>query len=402
MGRSLRVLVGVVAATLVAGGCASAGRVSTSSPTVAPGSAVAPGGSELSSQCRLPKVSSSAGPGQVAFSGPAVTALTGGAATVPLSLDNGSFELTPPPPGTRPTMGRASVECEALASSEMDGTRFGGDALRGMAIGYGLVTVSPSVQTSNPLFDQERMPKMPATPTYDRRLAWVVVVSHQEVASCPEMRVSSSPTTTAARPSTWGYAIFLADANTGADALVYTEAAPRPCGGAGLEGPFRSIPVETISVPWTLVSRDPSGYSGRIVAQIPACWTVPGAVDVERASSTVEVTASAIPGEICGRARPVSLTLDADTVFDDLPAHLVPAPLGPLTQSAAPPPPAAATNTGQIVVLTPQQNGTTLTVHVGDVLVAQPPLIPLPSPGQPSGDLIRSSNAGVIGITLRS
>ena len=334
------------------------------------------------------------------LSGPAVTALTGGAARASISLDKGRFELVPPPAGYHPAIAESAIVCEALASAEMNGSQFGDDARNGVAVGYGLVTISSSVQMSNLLLVQAGMPTPPAPPRYDNRLAWVVVVPHQEVASCPAMRVPSSetlsPSTTVPALSTWNYAIFLADPATGADTLVYTEAAPAPCGGAGRNGPYESIPTETVSVPWKLVSRDPKGYSGQIEAQAPPCWTVPASVNVERGSNAVEVPATTISGQTCGQTRPVSLTLRADTVFDDLPAQLRPAPLGPAINSASRPLSPSPADTGHLVQLTPQQNGTTISVHVGDVLVAQPPLTPLPTQAAKTGDVIRSSNPAVI------
>lgn len=334
------------------------------------------------------------------LSGPAVRVLAGGAATGSMNLDDGGFELRPPAGGSKPAVSKAAIVCEALASSELDGLQFGNEVQGGMAIGYGLVTVSPSVRIDNATFDESGMPKAPAVPpTYDQRLAWAVVVFHQESASCPAMTVptASTPSTTVPAAQTWDYSIFLADAATGTDTLVYTEATPALCGGTGLFGPYQSIPIETISVPWTLLNRDPKGYSGQIVAEIPSCWAAPnGAVGVERGSNVVQVDATSIAGETCSQTKSVQLTLQADTVFDDLPTDLVHAPLGPAIQSAAVPPSPAPTKTGQLLTLAPQQNGTTLTVHIGDVLVGQPPLVPFPTQPSAASDVIRSSNDAVI------
>ena len=388
VGRGRLVVVCAIA-SLVAG-CGSARDLS-----------VSPQRSTGSSPCRMPSVPSTpTGNGQLELSGPALSVLTGGAATGSLALDNGGFKLTPPPPGAKPAVSQSAIVCEALASSELDGLQFGDELHAGMAVGYGLVSVSPSVRFDNSTFDETGMPKAPALPpTYDQRLAWAVVVFHQETASCPAMTVPTASTSSTTNPAaaTWNYSIFLADAATGTDALAYTEAAPALCGGPGAFGPYQSIPIETISVPWTLLSRDPNGYSGQIDAQIPVCWTPPNAVGVQRGSNVVEVEATSIAGQSCGPPRPVKLTLQADTVFDDLPAHLAAAPLGPAIQSASlPAATPAPAKTGQLITLTTQQNGTTLTIHVGDVLVGQPPLVPLPPQHPAAGDAIRSSNDAVI------
>lgn len=339
------------------------------------------------------------------LAGPAPEALTGGAARSPISLDRGAFRLTPPPANSRPATTEASIVCEALASDEMYGMQFANSAPAGMAVGYGLVTVSPSVKLENLMFDQTGMPRAPAAPEYDHRLAWAVVTAQEQAASCPSMSASDgtppSPSTTMPRQPSWNYSIFLADAATGSDTLVYTEATPPPCGGSGLDGPYRSIPIETISVPWTLESRGPHRYSGQIEAQIPPCWTAPDAVNVERGTDIVLVPASAIAGQTCGPARPVQVVLRADTVFDDLPAHLVPAPLGPVDTSASSRPSPAPTNHGKLIPLAGRQTGTTLAVHVGDVLFATPPLVPLPIQTA-NGDSIRSSNPAVLGLLAPS
>lgn len=357
--------------------------------------------------CQMPSAPSP-GPGShpPELPGPASSALTGGAAKAPVTLDHGSFDLVPPPPGSKPRLSTAAFLCEAMASDQVNGATFGDGRQSGMAVGYGLVTISPGVQVDNQTFNQSGSPKAPAPPRYDRRLAWVAVVVHETASSCPSMSVRpgsqpSPPTTTTARPSSWDYSVFVADASSGDDAVVYTEAAPAPCGGSRINGPYRSIPIEAISVPWKLVSRNPDGYSARIEAQVPQCWTVPSTVDVERGSNLVQVPASAVAGQTCGPPRPLGVTLDADTVFDDLPAELVPAPLGPITSSVASQVVPAPTQPGHLVQLAPQRDGTTLRVRVDDVLVAAPPLVPLPGATTNSVTL-RSSDPTVVSLLSQS
>lgn len=392
-----RHLAALAAVAALASSCAGGSRISTQAPTSPPPQAQA-------RACHTPATGSPpAGNGELA--GPAASALTGGAARSPISLDGGAFRLTPPPANSRPAITEASIVCEALASDEMNGMQFANSATAGMAVGYGLVTVSPSVKSENLMFDQTGMPRAPAAPEYDHRLAWVVVTAQEQAASCPTMSAPHgpppSPSTTMPRQPSWNYSIFLADAATGSDTLVYTEATPPPCGGSGLDGPYRSVPVETISVPWTLESRGRHGYSGQIEAQVPPCWTAPGAVNVERGTDIVLVPARAVAGQTCGPARPVQVTLRADTVFDDLPAHLVPAPLGPLDTSSSSQPLPAPANHGRLISLAGLKSGSTLTVHVGDVLFAQPPLVPLPAQTS-NGDSIRSTNPAVLGLLAPS
>src|SRR6202034_3441065 len=95
--------------------------------------------------------------------------------------------------------------------------------------------------------------------SFHNRLAWLVVVQTNPVAfNCPAER---APVHLVPRPSDHGYEVFMIDARTGTDALVYREGGPRECTSGARVPPSVSAAEESVSVPWTLVSRNPDGYS---------------------------------------------------------------------------------------------------------------------------------------------
>ena len=86
------------------------------------------------------------------------------------------------------------------------------------------------------------------------------------------MPATTGPAVTSVpRPVSYDYGIFILDADTGVDPLIYYESTPALCGGTGTQPPSVAVPVSQWSVPWTLVSRDPRGYSAAIQAQVLSC-----------------------------------------------------------------------------------------------------------------------------------
>jgi hypothetical protein len=84
------------------------------------------------------------------LSGPAVTALRGGAASHGFSVDGGLLSIEPPPPGAVPRVPRTLAECEALAAIGSDGGALDIAAEEwGLAIGYAMVTVSPGLPVNS-------------------------------------------------------------------------------------------------------------------------------------------------------------------------------------------------------------------------------------------------------------
>jgi hypothetical protein len=324
------------------------------------------------------------------------------------SLDGGRFSITPPPAGAVPAVSRVQAECEALASLENDGNGLLPAAVgSGIAVGYGLVSVSPAVAANTRAYSPVGGPGSPAVslpgiPSYRHRLAWAVVVGYREIMSCPAMlsrpgrpgrAEGPSPRSAAAASAGVPYAVFLADAATGGDALIYEQSQPSPCGRNSISPPWVTVPIEQTSVPWKLDSRDPGGYSAVLTAEVPPCDTSDNPVLVHAGSDMVRVVAYGPVAAHCGPARPVTVGLDAATVTSDLPATLTHAPFGlylPGTGPAGAAAPSPAT--GALHVLGPEDNGKTVTVHVGDV-VAPPLLVEVPPAAAP----VRSSDPAVLG-----
>ena len=327
------------------------------------------------------------------MSGPAIAALKGGAALAPFSLDGGKFTLTPPPAGTKPTVSANEAECAALASDTENGMGllYLAHGYGGAAVGYGLVSVDPKLIAAPAPYlgggvNQDTNPTLPAPTQYRQRLAWVVVVKNVLIYHCP---INGCGTVS---PTGHGYAVFLLDAQTGTDALLYTEA-------QSLQKASVSIPVERVSVPWTLESRSPNGYSARVRATVLPCDGVPNPVPMPEGTTTLSVVVERPVGAACGDPKQVSLPLQAATVTSNLPAEIPHGPLGPVV--ALPPAgnsPSPNETGGVLRRVRDADNGKTLHVNVNDVL-AIAPLASVP-PDTPSGFV--SSDPTVLGSLTSS
>jgi hypothetical protein len=326
------------------------------------------------------------------LTGPAVTALTGGAAVHGFSLDGGKFSITPPPAADVPRVSRTQAECEEQAAVGPDGYTLSLEN-SGMAVGYGLVTVAPGLPVTP--WQQDAYPGIslptPTPASYRSRLAWVVVFRFAEVASCPSQTAGTPPPTP--KYDGYYYAAFIVDAATGADALMYTERAPLPCNEPGFSPPSLAIPIELTSVPWRLDSRAANGDYGTLTAYVPACDAYDKEVDVVPGTAQVRVLAYGQAAASCGAPRPVTVYVQAANVFQSLPSKLVHAPTGLYVtepQSQGSPGPAA---TGKIVTVGVVNSGQTFTVHVGDVIS------PTPFPVNPAhAPLVHSSDPAVLGL----
>lgn len=344
------------------------------------------------------------------LTGPAVAALRGGVAMGGFSLDGGRFSITPPPAGAVPALSRVQAECEALASMGTDamGSLLPAAVGSGIAVGYGLVSVSPSVDANTRAYSPVGGPdrpalSVPARPSYRHRLAWAVVVGYRDIVSCPATlsppgrpgrTERSSPRSAAAASARVPYAVFLADAATGGGALIYEQSQPSPCGGNSITPPSVTVPIEQTSVPWKLDSRDPGGYSAVLTAEVPPCDTNDNPVLVHAGTDMVRVVAYGPVAAHCGPARPVTVRLVAATVTSDLSATLTHAPLGLYLPGAGPAGPAVPSPaTGVLHVLGLGDNGKAVTVHVGDVVA--PPLLTGEVP--PAAAPVRSSDPAVLG-----
>ena len=330
----------------------------------------------------LPLPGSAPTSGQPPMVGPAVTALTGGAARHAFSVDGTNLVVQPPRPGDRPSITAHQAECDALAALGDDNAPLSGSAGSGVAVGYARVSVAPgffpppSGPPGTDLTPGDVQPTMPASTPYQNRLAWVVVLTHQVVVSCP--LETSPPTTAPPRATDDDYQVFLVDARTGRDALVYSESQPGQCGSSVRMAATLIQPREQVSVPWILTSRDPDGYSGTLTASMLPCDGHSDPVLLDENSDTLRVLVERPVGARCGAPRPVQLTLHAATVTSDLPPEVTHAPTGLYTGFPASGGSAVPTTTtpgrtgGRLVPATPQEDGTTIAVNVDDVVTVEP------------------------------
>ena len=349
--------------------------------------------------CTLPQLPAPGGSSPGALGGPAVTALRGGAPAGPFSLDHGALQVAPPAAGQRPAVSAEQAECDALASLDIQGSLIANDAEgSGIAVGYGLVTISPRLDSAyrrpGSYAQLSTLAQLPPPAGYNHRLAWIVVFKQDIAYSCPAMAGVPPPQAPAAGADGYFYGVFLVDARTGGDALLYTEGYPRPCGGSGQVPLALTVPAEQVSVPWTLLRRNPDGYSATISALLPVCAAYDRTVLVSRATGQVRVLALEPTAAPCGQPRPVTLALRAATVTADLPARLVHAPLGLYVRPPAPDPVTGAPPApGSLRTLGPQDAGRTVQLAVGDVLVLEPP----PGVRQLGSNPATSSHAAVLG-----
>jgi len=327
------------------------------------------------------------------MTGPAVGALTGRAVGRAFSLDNGDLVVQPPEPRDHPKISANYAECNALASLNAENYSLSSFARSGVALGYGRVTVAsrlfppalgpPGTSTA----PNAGVAKLPPIGPYQRRLAWVVVFRADLVAACPEE--STRTTLPAPLPTDYNYQVFLVDALTGRNALIYAESTANPCGFAARVPASIDEPTEQVSVPWMLESRDPDGYSGTITASVLPCDGYGDQVWVDRDGPTLQVLVNRPVGAVCGSPITVTMTVRAAVVTGDLPPIIGHDPVGLDTGFQGPRKTpsigvsSSSTTTVPLVGLDAGSSGETLHLHVGDVVTVQP----LGGPGVTSSDL---------------
>ncbi|HLI56877.1 MAG TPA: hypothetical protein VKY26_07550 [Actinomycetota bacterium] len=114
-------------------------------------------------------------------------------------------------------------------------------------------------------------PTLPAATPYQDRLAWVIAVSDPAIASCPVEPAGTKRPSPDLLASDHNYELFLLDATTGGDALDYLQSHVAPCNPSTRIPAQVEVPREQVSVPWSLGTRDPDGYSATITAQVLPC-----------------------------------------------------------------------------------------------------------------------------------
>jgi hypothetical protein len=194
--------------------------------------------------------------------------------------------------------------------------------------------------------------------------------------NCPMERIPFR--TVAPRASDHDYEVFMIDARTGTDALVYREGGPGGCTPGARVPPDVTVARESVSVPWTLVSRNPDGYSGTISATILRCQQAPNLVLGDRAGPNVDVEVTRPYGPPCGQPETVPISLHAAVVTADLPAVIGHDPVGltnllSLPQSTPPDTsPTTTTTSPTLVSVDASDSGHSFDLTVGQVITVQP------------------------------
>jgi hypothetical protein len=120
----------------------------------------------------------------------------------------------------------------------------------------------------------------------------------------------------------YDYEVFLLDAQSGRNAQLFTESQPNPCGGPGRTAATLMQPPELVSVPWSLLTVNGSGYSGTIVASVLPCDGYDNPQFIDRVGGGLQVLVTRPVGASCGPHELVPLRVDAATVTSKLPANI--------------------------------------------------------------------------------
>lgn len=378
--RLVRVGAGLsVVAAAVAGGVMAI-SLGNKTEVVQVGSGQANAGNQ---SCAIPKLPT---PGGSQFpyagdplTGPASQDLRDGAVLSSFSLDRGALKVSVPRRDDKPQISKVQAECSALASVTPNGTPLVVLASgSGVAVGYGRVTVSAkliaSAKPDGPFGTGNvtpSSPRLPAASPYDDRLAWVIVVGQARplLSPGPPRSPVSSQAHDTTEPSVgagdFNYEVFLVDATTGGAALLYTEP-ETPIVGRGVT-PSVVVPVEQLSVPWTLLSRSLGGYAATISATIQPCDGYPSTINADPNGQSAAAVVYGPVGRPCDGSRQVTMTLHAPTVTAELPAAVAHDPLGPYIAPTSPQSP-AQTPGRTFTSLGPQDSRSTILLTIGSVV----------------------------------
>ena len=281
-------------------------------------------------------------------SSPAGGAASNGRFTRTVNLDAGNLTISPPLKTAHPAISAKLAECNLRAALTDEGFPVEYEIqLAGLTFGLATVSVRDSLLTGHSTMQGisgTGLPHPPALHPYHQRLAWVAIIQPAIVSSCPSTTSSPSPV---ASPPPWapaistpkvpklpGYQVLVIDANTGADGLDYAASRNENC-FAGIEQPSLTPAVEDVSIPWTLVSRNPDNYSGTIDISVRSCdgFDIGGAYNVSRDTPGLLKTEIQRPLNACGSSRTQAVRLQAATVTSTLPRVLAHAPLGAVDKS---------------------------------------------------------------------
>jgi hypothetical protein len=305
----------------------------SSSTTLQP--AAKPFGGVLAATCVMPNP-----PAARQVSSPVGGAASDGRFTRAVSLDSGNLTISPPPKTAKPAISAKLAECNLRAAQTGEGFPVEYEIqLAGLTFGLATVSVRDSLLTGHSLtqgISGAGLPHPPALHPYHQRLAWVAIIQPAIVSSCPSEPSQPSPTPTPSPkvPKAPGYQALVIDANTGADGFNYAASRNENCSN-GIEQPSLTPAVENVSVPWTLVSRNPDNYSGTIEIAVRSCdgSDTGGAYNVSRDTPGLLMTEIQRPFNACGPSRKQDVRLQAPTVTSTLSRALVHARLGAVDKS---------------------------------------------------------------------
>lgn len=262
----------------------------------------------------------------------------------PLTLDDGGLVVNPPADGDQASYSGDDAVCEVLASTYDNNGSVGEQSADTIAVGLARVTVKDALLGHGILGEGESFggvdgvpdvnPKRPAPTPYDDRLAWVVVLAPAISSSCPAMISGSSPPPNHDEPGHHGYQVFLVDAATGGDALLYVERRNGVCAGSMPNGPWVDVPLTSVSVPWQLESEEPDRSSAQISFDVADCDGYSGVILTDDTTNPelVRVVLQRPYGTPCTAEKTITEKMRVAHIGYDLPTHLEHAPTGPYVE----------------------------------------------------------------------
>jgi len=264
--------------------------------------------------------------------GPALGDVSNGVFVHRLTLDDGALTVRPPRAHDRGGYPGGDALCEVMASATVNNFGIGRQSPDTIAAGLARVTVDPS---SPSMLEQMYggPAKRPPAARYQDRLAWVFVVS-------PQIRSNGGPPTCPPpskqqRATRHNYVVFVVDARSGGDALLYTEGHYGAMCADDRSGPHVDVPLTSVSVPWRLVSERADRTQARIAIDVTSCESYAPVIladhDTDPARIRVVVSRPFGPpsGSPCGPTKALVLTARPYALHTTLSATLAHDPVGP-------------------------------------------------------------------------
>jgi hypothetical protein len=177
-----------------------------------------------------------------ATAGPAHGKAARNVVTAGWSLDGGALTVSPPPAGYLTTVSEGVAGCRLAFAS-----RVATDPTAAGKLELGTVTIRSDIAAT-----------VPGTPSYQHRVAWLLVTNPLWTSECPSAPV----------PTVDPYEVLMLDATTGTSGITYQQSHP----WCDRSMPAKiAVPNEKRSVPWSLVSRAPDSSSVVVTASWPTC-----------------------------------------------------------------------------------------------------------------------------------